>query len=83
MLEEALRDGFCFILLLRIIIQVMRMVTATQVAAAPIANPTTIKESFDGDGVEADAAHVPLLERHRNGFPSYLCGIKTCSSTTV
>jgi hypothetical protein len=81
LLEEALRDGFWFILFLRIIIQVMRMVIATQVAAPPIANPT-IKGSFDGDGVE-DEPHVALLERHRNGFPSNLYGIKTCSSTTI
>jgi hypothetical protein len=59
----------------------MRTEIATQVAAAPIANPT-IKGSLDGDGVE-DEAHVTLLKRHRNGFPSYLYRIKTCSNTTV
>jgi hypothetical protein len=33
--------------------------------------------------IATQVAAVPILERHRNGFPSYLCGIKTCSSTTI
>lgn len=65
---------------MRIIIQVMRIVITTQAAAAPPANPP-IKGSFDG--VFEDEAHVALLERQRNGFPSYLYYTQTYSSSSI